>query len=182
MDVATLNALLTLEYTLITAYDGFLSVLAAPAPHDPQAALGPKLIGMLSNFQSHHTDHAAALTALVIRAGGTPVPEVLFVAPANFDPTVVNAIKLLANTEKAIAVAHAQALKTVTAQSSAALLGAVGGVEAQHFLVLYLLVNGLLAATASTLSTGTRIAQSSYVVPTTPGSVGFSSIPDYTFP
>lgn len=182
-DAAALNTLLTTEWQLVHTYDAVTSILSMPAAGDPDASAGAPLIAVCQHFQSQHRDHASRLIALVQGDGGTPVTEasVPFVQPMGFLPTVRNGLRLAANQEKAAAIGYANALRTMSSQTAALTVAAIGGVEAQHFVVMYLLALGLLAPTMATASMGSTIVPVSFAVAAGAGTTGLESVADYVY-
>lgn len=144
-DVTALNGLLRAEYEAIRAYDTAYGYLMNAPMTDPGAAQGPAAAAVVNRFRAQHRDHAGALAPLVTAAGGTPVNEatVLFTPPAGFSLSVSNFIKLAANKERAASIAYTNALRTISSQSAAEVVAAIGGNETQHFIVLYLLAKGI---------------------------------------
>jgi len=161
-EVTTLLNLQRAEYEAIQAYRTAEGLLAAPAMGDPLAAAAPTVAAVAGHFRGQHEAHAAELGRLITAAGGTPAPSTMiyFTAPPGFNGTVGNLIRLACNKEKAAAIAYAEALKALTSAQSSGLAAAIGGVETQHFIVLYLLAKGVIAPGPAA---GTMLAQ---LVPT----------------
>lgn len=137
-DAMALNGLLRAEYEAIAAYN-----TAIPLLTDPTAAAAA---AVATHFKDQHVAHAQKLVPLVTAAGGTPVAQatVFFMPPAGFTGTLPNILKLATNKEKAAAIAYAEALKTISSKTAAEVVAAIGGVETQHFIVLYLLTLGVV--------------------------------------
>jgi hypothetical protein len=182
-DVQTLNALLTAEYSAVKAYDAGAAILTSPPATDPDRAAAPVVLAVAAHFQQQHRDHAAQLAAMVTSSGGTPVMEstVTFTPPTGFTASVANVIKLAANAEKAAAVAYADVLRTVTSQMAAKLIAAIGGVEAQHFIVLSLLARNVVGATAMTQAMAADVVPRSFVNAVGGGTTGLETVPDFTY-
>jgi hypothetical protein len=145
-DAAKLNTLLRAEYDAILTYGIAETYLMSPDGSDAQRAQAPIVREVASYFKEHHTAHAARLSTLVTTLGGTPVGrgEVLQATiPTGFRATVSNLIKLAANKEKKAAIEYVRALQTISTATAADLVAAVGGVEAQHFIALYLVGKGV---------------------------------------
>ena len=179
------NALLTLqraEYEAIQAYRTAEGLLAAPAMGDPMASSAPTVAAVAAHFRGQHEAHAAELGRLITAAGGTPAPSTMiyFTPPAGFNGTVGNLIRLACNKEKAAAVAYAEALKTLTSSQSSGLAAAIGGVETQHFIVLYLLAKGVIAPGPAAGTMLASLVPTAFV--TTQGSVnGLNTLTDEAF-
>lgn len=144
-DVMVLNALLRAEIDAQRAYDAGIGALMSPEMTDPDRTLAPAAALVGAHFRSQHADHAGRLRNLIMSLQGTPVDAttVIFTPPAGFRLTVRNIIRLACNKEKAAAIAYVDALKQLTNVTAAELAAAIGGVEAQHFIVLYLLLKGV---------------------------------------
>jgi hypothetical protein len=144
-DAASLNALLAIEYAGIQAYSAGAGILSNPPSGDPLASLAPTLLEVATHFQQQHKDHAAALVTALKAAGGTPIDasSVSFMLPANFKPSITNVLKLAANAEKEAAVTYTQLVAQMNVASDRFLASAISGDEAQHFIVLYVLLKGI---------------------------------------
>lgn len=164
-DVATLNALLTAEYQAIAAYTAGAGILAAPAASDLQG-IAPVVLGIAGNWLRHHSEHAEVLIDAINAAKGVAVKkeDVTFTAPAGLlaKQTVENVMILACNAERDAAVAYNGAVKALSVQSNRYLAASVGGDEAQHFVVLYVLLKGRVKPTAALTET---VAKSGVVVP-----------------
>lgn len=182
-DVATLNALLTAEYQAIAAYNVGIGVLSSPPTGDPAASAGPAAAAIATHFKSQHQDHATKLAALITSLQGTPVAQatVLFTAPMGFSATVTNVLKLATNLEKGAAIAYINALKTISAQTNAQVIAAIGGTETQHFIVLYLVASGLVAPGMGAAMMANDIVPESFVTAVGAGTTGLDSVPNFTF-
>lgn len=144
-DVQVLNALLRAEYEAQQAYDLAVGYFGSPDMADPGRSLGPAAALVAMHYRSQHADHGMRLSRLITSLQGTPVSSsaVVFTPPAGFTRTVQNFLRLAANKEKGAAVAYTNALKSLASDTAAELVAAIGGVEAQHFIVLYLLLKGV---------------------------------------
>lgn len=163
-DAMALNGLLAAEYNAIAAYTAALPMLAMDPMYAAAAAVG-------THFKEQHTQHAAKLVPLVMAAGGTPVTAPLgFQPPAGFNVTPANILKLACNAEKHAAISYTNALKTISSKTFATVVAAIGGVETQHFIVLYLLVKGIVTPGAMAGTMINEIVPKSFVAaPDAPG-------------
>lgn len=181
-DAMTLNRMLGAEHRLVKVYDAAAAVLRSPPVGDPEAARALVYAEVTTRWRQHHRDHATALTAAVRAAHGMPVDEAAatFAPPEGFTPSVVNALKLLANEERAAAVALNEAIGALSATQSRFLASAVEGDEAQHFAVLYLLVRQLVDPGARFISNASTIVPVAFVssVSSMPG---LQSVPNLTY-
>ncbi len=145
-DVAILNTLLRAEIEAQRAYEAATSTLMMPDSMDPDRAAGPAAAAIAGHFRSQHVEHAMRLRAMIMSAQGTPVDAttILFTPPMGFRLTVKNILRLACNKERAAAIAYVDAIKRLSSQSAAELAAAIGGVETQHFVVLYLLLRGVV--------------------------------------
>lgn len=182
-DVASLNALLTAEYQAIAAYTVGIGVFSSPPTGDPNASVAPVAASIATHFKSQHQDHATKLAALITSLQGTPVSQatVLFTPPMGFTATVINVIKLAANLEKGAAIAYITALKTISAATNAEVVAAIGGVETQHFIVLFLLANGLITPGAMAASMANSVVPESFVTSVGAGTTGLDTLADIAF-
>lgn len=182
-DVAVLNALLSAEYAAVKAYDAGAGILMDPPEGDPLATAAPTVLAVAVHFQQQHRDHAVQLAARITADGGTPVEEasVMFTPPAGFTPSVLNVIRLAANAEKDAAVAYNQVLAEVDSQMHASLIASIGGVEAQHFIVLSLVAQQVVQATEATAAMAMELTPTAFVVSPAGGVDGLSMIPDFTY-
>jgi bacterioferritin (cytochrome b1) len=180
-DVDALNALLQAELNAIDTYTTAAGVLMSPAASDPDAKIAPTVLAVAVHFQSQHKDHASALTSLIKSSGGTPISTGAAQIPTGFKASVLNVLRLAANAEKAAAIAYVQALKAITSGTAATLAAAIGGVEAEHFVVLYSLAKGLIAGTASTAPMAASLVPTSFIVQVGAETTGLDSLSDFTF-
>jgi bacterioferritin (cytochrome b1) len=143
-DVGVLNTLLRAEYDAIRTYEAASGSLGMPDMMDPDRALGPAAALVAGHYVAQHRDHATRLRNMIMSMQGTPVDQstILFMPPAGFRLTVRNILRLACNKEKGAAIAYTNALKTLSSAASAELVAAIGAVETQHFIVLYLLLKG----------------------------------------
>lgn len=144
-DITALNNLLRIEYEIQQAYDLINGYLGSPAMDDPRRASAMGALVLTQRFRAQHTDHATRLANLVRNFQGTPTSEstVVFMLPTAaqmFTRTVGNFLRLACNREKAAAVAYVEALKAITSPAAAELVSGIAGVQAQRFVVLYLLL------------------------------------------
>jgi hypothetical protein len=116
------------------------------------------------HFQNQHKDHAEALKALITKNGGTPAPDTSNVTLPSTVTTTGQVIQLAADKEKGAAVAYANVMQTLSTPAAAKLVAAIGGTESQHFVVLYLLAEQLIAANASTNSKADLVVPASFIV------------------
>ena len=140
-DAAKLNTLLRAEYDAILTYGVAEGYLMNPDMTDSDRGAAAIVREVCTYFKSHHTQHAERLATLVMSLGGTPVGrgEVLTpTLPMPFRATVMNLIKLAANKEKKAAIEYVKTLQSISSATAAELVAAIGGVETQHFVMLYL--------------------------------------------
>lgn len=163
-DNDVLNALLSAEYDAIATYTAGAGIIADDAA-TPQATRD-LVTDVAVHFQSQHQEHAAALKAIIEDNGGTPVSDSMMAKiPESFDePTTVGVMKLAADKEKQAAVAYADVMKSISTQAAAKLVASIGAVETQHFVVLYLLVEGLIEANAMTAMSPTLVVPAAFVL------------------
>lgn len=176
-DNTVLNALLTAEYDAIATYTAGAGIIA-----DDEAtpeATRTLVTNVAVHFQSQHKEHAAALKAMIEENGGEPVADSMMAAiPDSFDdPTTVGVMKLAADKEKQAAVAYANVMKSISTQAAAKLVASIGAIETQHFVVLYLLVEGLIAANAMTAMSPTLVVPAAFVLDV--GGAGTQSLEDF---
>lgn len=182
-DIGILNTLLTAEYGAIKAYDAGAGVLSNPGASDPLASAAPTVLAVAVHFQSQHRDHANQLIAKINAAGGTPVAEssVTFTPPSGFTGTVLNVIRLATNAEKDAAVAYTRVLADVNSETHAELIASIGGVESQHFIVLSLLAQGVVQATADTRTMAMEVVPRAFVTSPEQSIPSLSTVPDFTY-
>jgi rubrerythrin len=167
-DNVLLKALLAAEYDAINTYTAGAGILAQPSA-GPEATRGI-VTKVAVHFQDQHKDHAAALKALIIANGGsvsdvdeTKAPAIP-AAFASSPKTFLEVIKLAADKEKAAAFTYAKTMETISTRAAAKLIAAIGGVETQHFVVLYLLANGVISANTKTGTDAALVVPASFVV------------------
>lgn len=164
-DNDTLNALLSAEYDAIATYTAGAGIIAADAA-TPKATRDI-VTNVAIHFQDQHKQHAAALLKLIQANGGTPVADSMKAKiPASFPaaPTTTDVMKLATDKEKQAAVAYVQVMETISTLTAAKLVAAIGAVETQHFVVLYLLVEGLIQANAGTAMNPTLVVPAAFVL------------------
>jgi rubrerythrin len=163
-DNALLNALLKAEYDAIATYTAGAGIIAADAA-TPEATR--KIVTDVAvHFQSQHKQHAAALKALIEANDGQPSADSMQAKiPESFDEaTTVGVLKLAADKEKQAAVAYAEVMKSISTSNAAKLVASIGAIETQHFVVLYLLVEGLIVANAMTGMNPTLVVPAAFVL------------------
>lgn len=184
-DIVPLNALLTAEYKAVKAYADVLPTLQTPPAGDPLAANGPALSVIATAWQGHHQAHATQLAAAITAIGGTPVTEAsaMFARPEGFTPHVANVLKLACNTEKAAAIAYNRAVKALSSTGNRFLAGTIEGDETQHFIVLYTLLKGVVAAVPAGLITNiSEVVPKAFVARTSASDMNsLQSVADFTF-
>src|SRR6188768_143904 len=164
-DNTVLNALLTAEYEAVATYTAGANLIAADT--GTAQATRDIVTSVAVHFQDHHKQHADALKKLILDNGGTPAADTATAKiPASFPatPTTTDVMKLAADKEKHAAIAYAQVMKTISTPTAAKLVASIGGVESQHFVVLYLLVEGLISANDSTKANPTLIVPAAFVL------------------
>lgn len=164
-DNTVLNALLTAEYDAIATYTAGAGIIAADV--GTAQATRDIVTSVAVHFQDQHKQHAAALKKLITDNGGTPVTDTMTAKiPASFPvaATTTDVMKLAADKEKHAAVAYAQVMKSISTLTAAKLVASIGGVETQHFVVLYLLVEGLISANDSTKMNPTLVVPAAFVL------------------
>jgi hypothetical protein len=165
-DNTLLNALLKAEYDAVATYAAGAGIIAKDAA-TPQATRDT-VTKVAVHFQDQHKQHAAALKAMIETNGGTATVDTGMASlPSSFPAataTTTDVIKLAADKEKAAAFTYAQVMESISTQSAAKLVAAIGGVETQHFVVLYLLAEGLIAATEKTGMSPTLVVPAAFIV------------------
>jgi rubrerythrin len=165
-DNETLNALLAAEYDAVATYTAGAGIIAADTG-TPEATR-KVVTDVAVHFQDQHKQHAAALKKLIMDTGGTPVADSgMAKLPASFPATTAKTpevIKLAADKEKQAAYTYANVMKTVSTQTAAKLVASIGAIETQHFVVLYLLVEGLIQANANTAAMPTLVVPAAFVL------------------
>ncbi len=181
-DVAVLNALLRAEYEAQQAYDLAIGYFGSPAMDDPARSLAPAAGLVATLYRGQHADHGMRLARLITSFQGTPVSQssVVFSPPAGFTRTVQNFLRLACNKEKAAAIAYTNALKTLSNATAAELAAAIGGVEAQHFIVIYLLLKNVATPGMAAAMMSSEIAPRS-VVAIEGETNDLTSVPDFTY-
>jgi hypothetical protein len=182
-DVTTLNTLLTAEYDAIDAYGAGAGILMSPPANDPLASAAPVVLAVALHFQSQHQDHAKLLASTIQAQAGTPVDPSSgkFSAPAGFTGSVLDVVRLASNAEKAAAIAYNDAVKAVSSAANAQLLAAIGGNEAQHFILLSLVAQGVAGPTMTTKSDAADFVPEAFVAAVGTGTTGLEAIPDFSF-
>jgi len=182
-DATLLNALLSAEWAAIAAYTAGAQYLGAPDGGDPMASAAPTVLAVAQHFAQQHQDHATQLSAAVTAAGGTPVAQssVTFTPPNGWTASVLNVLKLAANAEKAAAIAYTDTLKQISAAAAAQLVASIGGDETQHYTILSLIILGVAAPTADTLSMATDVVPRSFTASPGTGVEGLETVPDFTY-
>lgn len=174
-DVMALNVVLAKKYELIAAYTAALPMLMMDANFAAAARVGAR-------FKTQHEAHAAQLATLVRAAMGTPAtPPLGFQPPAGFVVTNLNIVKLAANKERELAVAGANALKTIAAKTSAAMVSAIAGCDTQHFILLSLLANGLVTAAVADDMAAAEVVPRAFVSAPGMPDVSLGSLQDLSF-
>lgn len=164
-DNTILNTLLTGEYDAVATYTAGASIIAADTATDK--ATRDIVTSVAVHFQDQHKQHAAALKALITANGGTPATDTMVAKiPASFPvtATTTDVMKLAADKEKHASIAYAQVMKTISTATAAKLVASIGGVETQHFVVLYLLIEGLISANDGTKMNPTLIVPAAFVL------------------
>ncbi len=177
-DNDSLNALLTAEYDAIATYTAGAGIIAADMV-TPKATRDV-VTAVAVHFQDQHKQHAAALKAMILANAGTPVTDTMMAKiPSSFPamPTTTDVMKLATDKEKHAAVAYVQVLQTTSTVTAAKLIAAIGGVETQHFVVLYLLVEGLIQANAGTAMNPTLVVPAAFVLDV--GGAGTTSLENF---
>lgn len=151
-DNDVLNALLKAEYDAVATYTAGAGIIGADAA-TPQGTRDT-VTAVAVHFRDQHSQHAAALKKLIEDNGGDPVADSgTPTLPDSFPAataTTTDVIKLAADKEKAAAYTYAQVMANISTQTAAKLVASIGAVETQHFVVLYLLAEGLIDATPKT--------------------------------
>lgn len=183
-DVMVLNALLRAEYEAQQAYDSAIGYFGSPAMDDSGRALAAAAGLVATHYRSQHVDHGTRLASLIMNLQGTPISQstVIFTPPTamGFTRTVRNYLRLACNAEKAAAIAYTNALKSLTNVTAAELAAAIGGVETQHFIVLYLLLKGVATPGMAAATMASELSPRSFVA-ITGETTDLSSVPDFAF-
>lgn len=182
-DSPLLNSLLSAEWSAIAAYRAASAYLAAPSMADAMASSAPTVLAVAAHFMAQHEEHARELRAAVMAAGLAPAEQssVTFAPPATWSPSVVNVLKLAANAEKAASISYAEALKQLSAASAASLVASIGGAETQHFVILSLLLNGVVAPTPSTLTMATSVVPRAFTASPAGDAAGLETVADFAY-
>jgi rubrerythrin len=179
-DNATLNALLAAEYDAVATYTAGAGIIAADSA-TPQATRD-LVTDVAVHFRSQHSEHAAALKKLIEDNAGTAVADAGKPSlPAKFPTsgaTTTDVIKLAADKEKQAAYTYAQVMATISTQTAAKLVASIGAVEAQHFVVLYLLAEGLISTTDKTAMNASLVVPAAFILDAgVSGSVNLEKLP-----
>jgi rubrerythrin len=177
-DNNALNALLQAEYDAIATYTAGADIIGKDTATD--AGLRDTVLKVAVHFQDQHKEHAAALKAMIEANGGTAASDDGKASiPASFTaPDTIAVIKLAADKERAAAFTYAAVLRTISTAAAAKLVASIGGVESQHFVVLYLLAEGLIAGNAKTNSMASLVVPASFILDVGPtGSVNLENFP-----
>ena len=179
-DIANLNALLSAEYGAIKAYQAGAGILMSPPAADAQRASAPTFLAVANEFLREHQDHAEVLAETITALGGTPVAEssVVFTPPVGFMAGTLNVVRLACNAEKAAAIAYNGVIQALTASNNRFIASAIEGDETQHFVILYSLLKGL-AAPSATVMPGRLVPQS--FVSNVGTRMGLQAYPDFTY-
>ncbi|MBL8604815.1 MAG: ferritin-like domain-containing protein [Myxococcales bacterium] len=179
-DVTTLTALQRAEYDAIRTYSTAESILMTDLSSDPQAST---VRAVAAYYRGQHEAHANALRTAITAAGGTPIDPttVFFMPPTGFRATVANIIKLAANKEKAAAVAYAEAVRSLGTAERAQLAAAIGGVETQHWIVLYLLAKGVVQPGMNAATMLNQLCPQAFVASVGTGTAGLEAVAEYQY-
>jgi hypothetical protein len=157
-DVVVLNALLNAEYDAIATYTAGAGILT----NDANKAGSEVAVLVATHFLAQHQQHRDALKGLITKLGGTPAEDnPTPTLPASFtaiaEPTTVDVLKLAAD----------KVVGSLSTQTAAGLAASIGGVETQHFVVLYLLALGLVApgAIIKTSAEANLVVPGDFMVP-----------------
>jgi rubrerythrin len=161
-----LNALLAAEYDAIATYTAGAGVIDGDTVTPQTTRATVKSVAV--HFQDQHKQHAAALAALITANGGIPAQNSGVASiPASFSsasPDTIAVIKLAADKEKAAAFTYAAVVQNLSTQAAAKLAASIGGVESQHFVVLYLLAEGLITATDKTGTSPNLVVPAAFIL------------------
>lgn len=164
-DNDTLNALLAAEYDAIATYTAGAGIIATDTA-TPEATR-TVVTDVAVHFQSQHMQHAAALKKMIEDNDGTPVDDSgTPTLPDSFpaEATTTDVIKLAADKEKQAAFTYAQVMASISTQTAAKLVASIGAIETQHFVVLYLLAEGLIEANDGTAMNPTLVVPAAFVL------------------
>ncbi|HYQ43330.1 MAG TPA: ferritin-like domain-containing protein [Polyangiaceae bacterium] len=166
-DNTILNTLLTGEYDAVATYTAGASLIALDT--GTAQATRDVVTSVALHFQDQHKQHASALEKLITDNGGTPATDTKVAKlPTSFPAaaTTTDVMKLAADKEKHAAIAYAQVMQNLSTQVAAKLVASIGGVETQHFVVLYLLIEGLISTNDSTKMNPSLIVPAAFVLNT----------------
>lgn len=164
-DNTILNTLLTGEYDAVATYTAGATLIAADT--GTAQATRDLVTSVALHFQDQHKQHAAALKALITDNGGTPATDTMVAKiPTSFPATATttDVMKLAADKEKHAAIAYTQVMQTLSTSAAAKLVASIGGVESQHFVVLYLLIEGLISSNDKTKMNPELIVPAAFVL------------------
>lgn len=165
-DNDVLNALLNAEYDAVATYNAGAGIIAADAA--TPKAVRDTVTGVAVHFRDQHAQHAAALKQLIEQNGGTAVKDSgKPTLPKSFPTATANTtdvIKLAADKEKQAAYTYAKVMGSISTQTAAKLVASIGAVETQHFVVLYLLAEGLIEATEKTGMSPTLVVPAAFIL------------------
>ncbi|HYO94409.1 MAG TPA: hypothetical protein VER33_07845, partial [Polyangiaceae bacterium] len=100
--------------------------------------------------------------------------------PASFPAATAGTTEVMllaADQEKQAAVAYASVMKVISTQTAAKLVASIGAIETQHFVVLYLLVEGLIGANDGTAMNPTLVVPAAFVLDV--GAAGTINLEDF---
>lgn len=177
-DAAQLISLQRAEYDAIVTYSTAESALASDM--DPMA---PTVRAVAAYIRSQHEAHANALGAAITGLGGMPVDRttIFFMPPTGFRATLSNIIKLAVNKEKAAAIAYAEAVRNIGTGANAQIAAAIGGVETQHFIVLYLLAKNVVSPGPQAMTMLNQLCPQSFVASVGSGTTGLEAVADFMY-
>jgi rubrerythrin len=165
-DNDVLNALLAAEYDAIATYTAGAGIIAKDVA-TPEATRRV-VTDVAVHFQDQHKQHAAALKKMIEDNGGTAVTDTMTPKlPSSFPAataTTTDVMKLAADKEKHAAVAYVEVMKSISTLTAAKLVASIGGIETQHFVVLYLLIEGLISANDKTAMNPTLVVPAAFVL------------------
>jgi rubrerythrin len=158
--------LLAAEYDAVATYSAGATIIAADT--DTPQATRDIVTSVALHFRDQHRQHAAALAAMIEANGGDAVKDTgRATLPASFpaqSATTVDVIKLGADKEKQAEFTYTQVMAAISTQNAAKLVAAIGAVETQHFVVLYLLAEGLISATEKTAMSPTLVVPAAFIL------------------
>ena len=182
-DIAQLNGLLDVELRLLATCDAARSDIRQASNADPQAAFGLVLDTVLAQWLTHHRAHAAALGAAVSALGGTPrmVATTQYAPPPGYTASINDALRLVANAERAAAVAYNEGVERLRAATSRALVANIEADETQHFATLYALLQGALAPGMALITGGVTDIVPAAFVTAVGGASSLQMVPDLPY-